>query len=83
MQAEGAATADPLRAAIAAWADWYQRMGVLDAVEDPELRAPQDEPAEPPQAAAAISLLFVPSQEPAYSIMNRQSGQSVAHLSAV
>ena len=38
MQAEGVTTADPLRAAVAAWADWYQRMGVLDAVEDPGQR---------------------------------------------
>ena len=69
MRAEAATTADPLRAAIAAWADWYQRMGVLDAVEDPEARAPQDEPAEPPQAAAVV----VPASRAAPA-----SGQRVA-----
>jgi DNA polymerase len=53
MQAEGVTTASPLRAVIAAWADWYQRMGVLDAVEDPESRLPAEAPAEASPAVAA------------------------------
>ena len=34
MQSEGVNKVGSLGAAVAAWADWYQRMGVLDAVED-------------------------------------------------
>lgn len=39
MPAEGVAVADPLGAAIGAWADWYRRMGVLDAVDEPRAEA--------------------------------------------
>lgn len=54
MQALGETTVNPLRAAIAAWADWYQRMGVLDSVEDPELRILAEEPAAPPRPEVAV-----------------------------
>lgn len=56
MPAEGFAIADPLHAAIGAWADWYRRMGVLDAVDDPAAAAmvPLPEMAAPePEIAAA------------------------------
>lgn len=56
MPAEGLAIADPLHAAIGAWADWYRRMGVLDAVDDPAAAAmvPLPEMAAPePEIAAA------------------------------
>ncbi|MGD9508071.1 MAG: uracil-DNA glycosylase, partial [Geminicoccaceae bacterium] len=52
MQAEGVTTTDPLRAAVVAWADWYQRMGVLDAVEDPGQRGLAGQPAEVPRPEA-------------------------------
>ena len=56
MPAEGVTIVDPLHAAIGAWADWYRRMGVLDAVDDPAAAAmvPLPEMAAPePEIAAA------------------------------
>jgi DNA polymerase len=58
MQHETASPASParLRRAVAAWCDWYARMGVLDPVGEPGAGArPSAAPAAPPSRGAAVA----------------------------
>lgn len=84
MPAAGVTLADPLGAAIGAWADWYRRMGVLDVVEEPgagALVAPETGSAvDPPAPAPATRAQPAAGQRVAQARQLAASCRSLADL---